>query len=160
MFSNAPSRSTRRSTRLAVPLPAPSRAGASLAPSRCLQEKRRLHLYWLSFPPMKRDDLARQARDTHIHIHIRKNGTKSNGFPHLRGRRRQPIEPAPAHLRGEAGSPPPSLRCMCSRLATSARLRSHRTSVRNRPSCSAKNGIFEPFVYKNDHFAKTGSGQT
>jgi hypothetical protein len=21
-------------------------------------------------------------------------------------------------------------------------------------------GIFEPFVYKNDHFAKTGSGQT
>jgi hypothetical protein len=24
----------------------------------------------------------------------------------------------------------------------------------------AKNGIFEPFIYKNDHFAKTGSGQT
>jgi hypothetical protein len=24
----------------------------------------------------------------------------------------------------------------------------------------AKNGIFEPFVYKNDPFAKTGSGQT
>jgi hypothetical protein len=24
----------------------------------------------------------------------------------------------------------------------------------------AKNGIFEPFLYKNDHFAKTGSGQT
>jgi hypothetical protein len=23
-----------------------------------------------------------------------------------------------------------------------------------------KNGIFEPFMYKNDHFAKTGSGQT
>jgi hypothetical protein len=23
-----------------------------------------------------------------------------------------------------------------------------------------KNGIFEPFVYKNDHFTKTGSGQT
>jgi hypothetical protein len=24
----------------------------------------------------------------------------------------------------------------------------------------AKNGIFAPFTYKNDHFAKTGSGQT
>ena len=24
----------------------------------------------------------------------------------------------------------------------------------------AKNGIFEPFIYKNDDFAKTGSGQT
>jgi hypothetical protein len=24
----------------------------------------------------------------------------------------------------------------------------------------AKNDIFEPFIYKNDHFAKTGSGQT
>jgi hypothetical protein len=24
----------------------------------------------------------------------------------------------------------------------------------------AKNGIFEPFLYKNDHFATTGSGQT
>jgi hypothetical protein len=24
----------------------------------------------------------------------------------------------------------------------------------------AKNGIFEPFIYKNEHFAKTGSGQT
>jgi hypothetical protein len=23
----------------------------------------------------------------------------------------------------------------------------------------AKNGIFEPFIYKNEHFAKTGSGQ-
>ena len=23
-----------------------------------------------------------------------------------------------------------------------------------------ENGIFEPFMYKNDHFAKTGSGQT
>jgi hypothetical protein len=23
-----------------------------------------------------------------------------------------------------------------------------------------ENGIFEPFIYKNDHFAKTGSGQT
>ena len=24
----------------------------------------------------------------------------------------------------------------------------------------AKNGFFEPFIYKNEHFAKTGSGQT
>ena len=24
----------------------------------------------------------------------------------------------------------------------------------------AQNGIFEPFVYQNEHFAKTGSGQT
>jgi hypothetical protein len=24
----------------------------------------------------------------------------------------------------------------------------------------AKNGIFEPFIYINDHFAKTSSGQT
>jgi hypothetical protein len=24
----------------------------------------------------------------------------------------------------------------------------------------AKNGIFEPFIYKMHHFAKTGSGQT
>jgi hypothetical protein len=24
----------------------------------------------------------------------------------------------------------------------------------------AKNGIFEPFIDRNDHFAKTGSGQT
>ena len=24
----------------------------------------------------------------------------------------------------------------------------------------AENGFFEPFLYKNDHFAKTGSGQT
>ena len=23
----------------------------------------------------------------------------------------------------------------------------------------SKNGLFEPFVYKNEHFAKTGSGQ-
>jgi hypothetical protein len=27
-------------------------------------------------------------------------------------------------------------------------------------SFPAKTRIFEPFVYKNDHFAKTGSGQT
>jgi hypothetical protein len=25
---------------------------------------------------------------------------------------------------------------------------------------AAKTGIFEPFIYKNDHCAKTGSGQT
>jgi hypothetical protein len=25
---------------------------------------------------------------------------------------------------------------------------------------AAKNGIFEPFIYKNDHFTKTDSGQT
>jgi hypothetical protein len=24
----------------------------------------------------------------------------------------------------------------------------------------AENGIFEPFIYKNDHLTKTGSGQT
>jgi hypothetical protein len=24
----------------------------------------------------------------------------------------------------------------------------------------AENGFFEPFIYKDDHFAKTGSGQT
>ena len=24
----------------------------------------------------------------------------------------------------------------------------------------SKNGLFEPFLYKNEHFAKTGSGQT
>jgi hypothetical protein len=24
----------------------------------------------------------------------------------------------------------------------------------------SKNGLFEPFIYKNDHFTKTGSGQT
>jgi hypothetical protein len=29
------------------------------------------------------------------------------------------------------------------------------------PECPpAENGFFEPFIYKNDHFAKTGSGQT
>jgi hypothetical protein len=28
------------------------------------------------------------------------------------------------------------------------------------PSSNAENGIFEPFIYKNEHFAKTGSGQT
>jgi hypothetical protein len=28
------------------------------------------------------------------------------------------------------------------------------------PSLPAKTGIFEPFIYRNDHFAKTGSGQT
>jgi hypothetical protein len=27
-------------------------------------------------------------------------------------------------------------------------------------STPAENGIFEPFTYKNEHFAKTGSGQT
>jgi hypothetical protein len=32
--------------------------------------------------------------------------------------------------------------------------------VQNAPIGPAKNGIFEPFVYKNDPFAKTGSGQT
>ena len=30
-------------------------------------------------------------------------------------------------------------------------------SKRKKP---AENGIFAPFIYKNDHFAKTGSGQT
>jgi hypothetical protein len=24
----------------------------------------------------------------------------------------------------------------------------------------SKNGLFEPFIYKNEHFTKTGSGQT
>jgi hypothetical protein len=24
----------------------------------------------------------------------------------------------------------------------------------------SKNGLFEPFIHKNDHFTKTGSGQT
>jgi hypothetical protein len=33
------------------------------------------------------------------------------------------------------------------------------THLRHVPT-PAKNGIFEPFIYKNDHFAKTGSGQT
>ena len=31
---------------------------------------------------------------------------------------------------------------------------------RQLPYRAAENGIFEPFIYKNDHFAKTGSGQT
>jgi hypothetical protein len=30
----------------------------------------------------------------------------------------------------------------------------------DRRPCPAENGFFEPFIYKNDHFAKTGSGQT
>jgi hypothetical protein len=30
----------------------------------------------------------------------------------------------------------------------------------SRRSNSAENGFFEPFIHKNDHFAKTGSGQT
>jgi hypothetical protein len=34
------------------------------------------------------------------------------------------------------------------------------TRLRSAFSSPAKNGIVEPFVYKNDHFAKTGSGQT
>jgi pimeloyl-ACP methyl ester carboxylesterase len=29
-----------------------------------------------------------------------------------------------------------------------------------RGGVGTKNGIFEPFIYKNEHFAKTGSGQT
>jgi hypothetical protein len=29
-----------------------------------------------------------------------------------------------------------------------------------RTGAAAKNGIFEPFIYKNDHFTKTDSGQT
>jgi hypothetical protein len=33
----------------------------------------------------------------------------------------------------------------------------HRTNPATYP---AKNAIFEPFIYINDHFAKTGSGQT
>jgi hypothetical protein len=28
------------------------------------------------------------------------------------------------------------------------------------PTSVSKNGLFEPFIYKNDHFTKTGSGQT
>jgi hypothetical protein len=28
------------------------------------------------------------------------------------------------------------------------------------PAQPAKNGIFEPFIYLKNHFAKTGSGQT
>ena len=31
------------------------------------------------------------------------------------------------------------------------------TDLRN---LAAENGFFEPFIYKNDHFTKTGSGQT
>ena len=27
-------------------------------------------------------------------------------------------------------------------------------------SCGEKNVLFAPFIYKNDHFTKTGSGQT
>jgi hypothetical protein len=34
-----------------------------------------------------------------------------------------------------------------------------RTTPRSQLS-PAETGIFEPFIYKNDHFAKTGSGQT
>jgi beta-glucosidase len=30
----------------------------------------------------------------------------------------------------------------------------------NLPGNGAGNGFFEPFIYKNEHFAKTGSGQT
>ena len=34
--------------------------------------------------------------------------------------------------------------------------------MRSAPSLlrASKNGLFEPFVYKNEHFTKTGSGQT
>jgi hypothetical protein len=32
--------------------------------------------------------------------------------------------------------------------------------TKQHPVGTPKNGIFEPFLYKNDHFAKTGSGQT
>jgi hypothetical protein len=35
----------------------------------------------------------------------------------------------------------------------------HNRSRQSHPN-PATNGIFEPFIYKNDHFAKTGSGQT
>jgi hypothetical protein len=28
------------------------------------------------------------------------------------------------------------------------------------PQAGKKNGLFEPFIYKNEHFTKTGSGQT
>eukprot|EP01046_Picozoa_sp_COSAG06_P015830 COSAG06_NODE_1027_length_11028_cov_3.385031_10_plen_48_part_00 len=28
------------------------------------------------------------------------------------------------------------------------------------PATVSKNGLFEPFKYKNDHFTKTGSGRT
>jgi hypothetical protein len=42
--------------------------------------------------------------------------------------------------------------------------RTHRNLAAQRPQPAsvhpAENGIFEPFIYKNDHFAKTGSGQT
>jgi hypothetical protein len=34
------------------------------------------------------------------------------------------------------------------------------TRLRQASPSPAKNGSFEPFVHKNDHFAKTGSGQT
>ena len=37
--------------------------------------------------------------------------------------------------------------------------RVRRVEVRRRLR-PAKNGILETFIYKNDHFAKTGSGQT
>ena len=31
---------------------------------------------------------------------------------------------------------------------------------RAKPGAPAKNGIFEPFIFKDDYFTKTGSGQT
>jgi hypothetical protein len=33
-------------------------------------------------------------------------------------------------------------------------------TIRSSATHPAKTDIFEPFLYKNDHFAKTGSGQT
>jgi hypothetical protein len=35
------------------------------------------------------------------------------------------------------------------------------TDMIHNPSAEVReNGIFEPFIHKNEHFAKTGSGQT
>eukprot|EP01046_Picozoa_sp_COSAG06_P039561 COSAG06_NODE_4692_length_4031_cov_4.370869_5_plen_81_part_00 len=39
------------------------------------------------------------------------------------------------------------------------RLRDALAEICERQTSPANNGIFEPFIYINDHFAKTGSGQ-
>eukprot|EP01046_Picozoa_sp_COSAG06_P008912 COSAG06_NODE_456_length_15511_cov_7.299312_12_plen_81_part_00 len=53
-------------------------------------------------------------------------------------------------------------RCLrVSYLSTGGRpARSAALSIGETPAKPAGNGFFEPFIHRNDHFAKTGSGQT
>jgi hypothetical protein len=87
-------------------------------------------------------------------------------FPERKSQRNQPASQPKRGVLAEK-KPEPRNSCVflnlcCHQAKNRSNLSCRQAVTRGRRACRlpAKNGIFEPFMYKSDHFTKTGSGQT